>query len=97
MSAETSVAVIGSKFDSSIREGTAAMPGTYLVEAIRSGGKGRPAEVIARLLIRSDDLEAVKQQTVQLFQTAHAPRWSRPFAEALRVMDASGVERFRCA
>jgi len=73
------------------------MPGTYLVEAIRSGGKGRPAQVIARLLIRSDDLEAVKQQTVQLFQTAHAPRWSRPFAEALRVMDASGVERFRCA
>jgi hypothetical protein len=73
------------------------MPGTYLVEAIRSGGKGRPAQVIARLLIRSDDLEAVKQQTVHLFQTARAPRWSRPFAEALRVMDARGVERFRCA
>jgi hypothetical protein len=73
------------------------MPGTYLVEAIRSGGKGRPAEVVARLLIRSDDLEAVKQQTVQLFQTSHAPRWSRPLAEALRVMDASGCERFRCA
>jgi hypothetical protein len=73
------------------------MSGTYLIEAIRSGGKGRPAQVIARLLIRSDDLEAVKQQTMRLFQNTHVPRWSRPNAEALRVKDATGAERFRCA
>lgn len=73
------------------------MPGTYLIEAIRSGGKGRPAQVVARLMIRSDDLEAVKQQTILLFNTAHAARWSRPAAEALRVKDATGTERFRCA
>ncbi|HEY0569132.1 MAG TPA: hypothetical protein VGD13_13570 [Xanthobacteraceae bacterium] len=73
------------------------MPGTYLVEAIRSGGRGRPAQVVARLMIRSDDLEAVKQQTIMLFKTPHSPRWSRPIAEALRVMDATGTERFRCA
>ena len=73
------------------------MPGTYLIEAIRSGGRGRPAHVIARLLIRSDDLEAVKQQTTRLFHNTHVPRWCRPNAEALRVMDATGAERFRCA
>jgi hypothetical protein len=72
------------------------MRSTYHIEAIRSDAGARP-RVLDRMIVRAADLESVKRQAILLFETARAPQWSRPHAQALRVVDQMGVERFRCA
>ena len=73
------------------------MRSTYQIEAIRFPGNDLPIQVLDRLIVRAEGLEEVKQQTILLFETARAPRWTRPNAHALRVLDQSGTERFRCS
>ena len=73
------------------------MRSTYHIEAIRSEAGGTCPRVLDRMIVRAADLEAVKRQAILLFETARAPQWSRPHAQALRVVDQMGVERFRCA
>jgi hypothetical protein len=72
------------------------MRSTYHIEAIQAGAGGCP-RVLDRMIVRASDLESVKRQAILLFETARAPQWSRPHAQALRVIDQMGVERFRCA
>jgi hypothetical protein len=72
------------------------MRSTYHIEAIRSGADGTRARVLDRMIVRAADLESVKRQAILLFETARAPQWTRPNADALRVVDQTGVERFRC-
>jgi hypothetical protein len=69
---------------------------TYHIEAIRSQANDRRPQVLDRMIVRAADLESVKRQAILLFQTARAPQWTRPNADALRVVDQTGVERFRC-
>jgi len=73
------------------------MRSTYHIEAIRSEGGHADPRVLDRMIVRAADLESVKRQAMLLFETARAPQWTRPHAEALRVVDQMGVERFRCA
>jgi hypothetical protein len=73
------------------------MRSTYLIEAIRSEAENDDPRVLDRMIVRAPDLESVKRQAMLLFETARAPQWTRPNAEALRVVDQLGVERFRCA
>ena len=69
---------------------------TYHIEAIRSQANDTRPQVLDRMIVRAADLESVKRQAILLFQTARAPQWTRPNADALRVVDQTGVERFRC-
>ena len=69
---------------------------TYHIEAIRSQANDRRPQVLDRMIVRAADLESVKRQAILLFQTARAPQWTRPNADAQRVVDQTGVERFRC-
>jgi hypothetical protein len=69
---------------------------TYHIEAIRSQANDRRPQVLDRMIVRAADLESVKRRAILLFQTARAPQWTRPNADALRVVDQTGVERFRC-
>jgi hypothetical protein len=73
------------------------MRSTYHIEAIRSEAAGTCPRVLDRMIVRASDLESVKRQAILLFETARAPQWTRPHAQALRVVDQMGVERFRCA
>jgi hypothetical protein len=73
------------------------MRSTYHIEAIRSEAGGTCPRVLDRMIVRASDLESVKRQAILLFETARAPQWTRPHAQALRVVDQMGVERFRCA
>lgn len=73
------------------------MRSTYHIEAIRADAGGARPRVLDRMIVRASDLESVKRQAILLFETARAPQWSRPHAQALRVVDQMGVERFRCA
>jgi hypothetical protein len=70
---------------------------TYHIEAIRSEAGRACPRVLDRMIVRASDLESVKRQAILLFETARAPQWTRPHAQALRVVDQMGVERFRCA
>ena len=70
---------------------------TYHIEAIRFSRADRPAHVVDRLMVRANDIEAVKRQTILLYETARDSRWCKPKAEALRVVDQTGAERFRCS
>ena len=72
------------------------MRSTYHIEAIRSGTDGARPRVLDRMIVRATDLESVKRQAILLFETARLPQWTRPNADALRVVDQTGVERFRC-
>ena len=67
---------------------------SFFIEAIRLD---EPSPVVVdRIIVRSDDLSSVKQQARLLSETAVAPEWNWPAAEALRVVDDTGAERFRC-
>ena len=68
---------------------------TYHIEAVGFESAGRPPEVIQRLAVRSDALEAVHQRALRLFQRARAPQWTGAPVEAVRILDGAGSEVFR--
>ena len=68
---------------------------TYHIEAVGFENAGRPPEVIQRLAVRADALEAVHQRAMRLFQRARAPQWTGAPVEAVRILDGAGSEVFR--
>lgn len=72
------------------------MRSTYRIEAIRYGAANLPVAVLDRLLVKAEDLEAVKREAVLLLEATRAPHSTWPKAHAVRVFDESGAERFRC-
>lgn len=68
---------------------------TYHIEAVGYDGGGGAPEVVQRLAVRSDGLEAVYQRAMRLFQRARAPQWAGAPVEAVRILDGAGTEVFR--
>jgi hypothetical protein len=68
---------------------------TYHIEAVGFEEGGRAPEVVQRLAVRSDALEAVHQRAMRLFQRARAPQWTGAPIEAVRILDGAGTEVFR--
>jgi hypothetical protein len=71
------------------------MPRVFYIQAIRSG-RLNPSVVVDWIMVRSEDLAAVKRQVRMLAQTATDSAWIWPRAEAIRIVDENGLERFRC-
>jgi hypothetical protein len=67
---------------------------SFFIEAIRLD-ETSPV-VVDRIIVRSEDISSVTRQARLLAETAVAPEWNWPAAEALRVVDDTGAERFRC-
>ena len=72
------------------------MPHLFYIQAVRSGQRFAQDIVAASIVVRSEDLLAVKRQARMLAQTATDPAWNWPAAQAIRVLDETGGERFRC-
>src|SRR5688572_1356434 len=71
------------------------MPRVFYIQAIRSG-RLNPSVVVDWIMVRSEELAAVKRQARMLAQTATDSAWICPRAEAIRIVDENGLERFRC-
>jgi hypothetical protein len=68
---------------------------TYHIEAIGYESGGQAPEIIQRLAVRSDAIEAVHQRAMRLFQRARTPQWHGAPVEAVRILDGAGTEVFR--
>jgi hypothetical protein len=68
---------------------------TYHIEAVGFESGGEAPEIVQRLAVRSDALEAVHQRAMRLFQRARTPQWHRAPVEAVRILDGAGTEVFR--
>src|SRR5918993_779498 len=71
------------------------MPRVFYIQAVRSG-RLDPSVVVDWIMVQSEEFAAVKRQARLLADTATEDAWNWPAAEAIRVVDEKGVERFRC-
>ena len=72
------------------------MERVFYVQAIRSAERFSPPVVVDWTVVRSAELGPVKRRARILADTATEATWNWPAAQAIRVVDENGVERFRC-
>lgn len=68
---------------------------TYHIEVLGSEADGSDAEVLQRITVRTDDVEAARERALRLFARARVPQRAGTPAEAVRVIDGAGTEVFR--
>ena len=68
------------------------MKNVFYIQAIRLSGP----IVVEWVKVLSEEVGPVKRQARVLANTATDPSWTWPIAQAVRVMDQYGAERFRC-
>jgi len=72
------------------------MPVVFVIQAIRLQRYGESPEVIDWIISRAPSLAEAKRHARDLSENATAAEWTGPAAEFIRILDGSGIERFRC-
>jgi len=68
----------------------------FYIQAIRLRQDEAAPEIVDWVSSRAPDIVEAKRQARFLSESSTATEWTGPAADFIRVVDASGVERFRC-
>jgi hypothetical protein len=72
------------------------MPIVFVIQAIRLQSYDESPEIVDWIISRARSLADAKRHARDLSENASAAEWTGPAAEFIRIMDGSGIERFRC-